>query len=223
MSLSILPDASEIGYPMNVRGIVVAGGSGTRFGGPKHSLALGGVEFWERGVTALNSAGVSDVVVVGDVPGGLPGGERRRDSVQTGLAALPDDTDWVLIHDAARPLASRSLVERVLDRALLGDVDGVVPAIPLADTIKKIDGELVVSTVERLGLVAVQTPQAFRFGVLKAAHAREDDDATDDAALVERAGGRVVHVMGDPINIKITYPDDLAIARAHMESDPGDD
>lgn len=207
---------------MNVRGIVVAGGSGTRFGEPKHSLVLDGVPLWQRGVDALVAAGVSEVVVVGDLPGGVPGGERRRDSVQAGLATLPIDTNWVLIHDAARPLVTRCVVERVLQRASLGDVDGVIPAIPLTDTIKRIDGEFVVATADRLALVAAQTPQAFRFDVLNAAHARSDDDATDDAALVERGGGAVVHVMGDPSNIKITYPGDLAIARACLESKPDD-
>lgn len=209
---------------MNVWGIVVAGGSGARFGEPKHTLTLGGVALWRRGVDVLYAAGVPNVVVIGDVPGGLPGGERRRDSVRAGLAAIPDDTaddtDWVLIHDAARPLATCDLVERVLLRAFVGDVDGVVPAIPLTDTIKRIDGEVVVATVDRLGFVAVQTPQAFRFGVLKAAHAANDDDATDDAALVERANGTVVQVMGDPMNIKVTYPVDLAIARVYLEARP---
>lgn len=197
---------------MHVWGIVVAAGSGTRFGEPKHELVLGGSALWRRAVDALESGGTSNVVVVGDVPGGLPGGERRRDSVRAGLAVIPTEVEWVLIHDAARPLARHSLIRRVLDRAATGDVDGVIPTIPLTDTIKVIRGEVVAATVERSSLVAAQTPQAFRLDVLQGAHDEDDDDATDDASLVERAGGIVVQVRGDSSNIKITYPEDLEIA-----------
>lgn len=180
-------------------------------------MRLDGVELWQRGVDALHDAGIGDVVVVGDVPGGLPGGTRRRDSVAVGLAAVPDGVEWVLIHDASRPLVAGELIRRVLERARRGDVDGVVPAVPISDTIKTVDGESVVRTISRDDLVAVQTPQAFRFGMLRSAHDAHGKDATDDASLVEQVGGTVVHVMGDRMNIKITYPADFAMAQAYVE------
>ncbi|RLE16112.1 MAG: 2-C-methyl-D-erythritol 4-phosphate cytidylyltransferase [Actinobacteria bacterium] len=197
--------------------IVVAGGSGTRFGGPKHRQMLDGVELWQRSVDAFDAAGIEHIVVVGDVPGGIPGGSRRRDSVACGLGAVPDIADWVLIHDAARPLVTPQLIERVLARASMGDVDGVIPAVPVTDTLKRVQDEAVLATVDRNGLSTVQTPQAFRVPVLRAAHDSDITDATDDAGLVERADGTVVAVMGDPMNIKITNPGDLEIARVYLE------
>jgi 2-C-methyl-D-erythritol 4-phosphate cytidylyltransferase len=201
---------------MTTSAIVVAGGSGTRFGGAKHKKELDGVELWRLSVIAFQAVGIENVVLVGDVPGGVPGGSRRRDSVAAGLAMLPDDADWVLIHDAARPLVTPELIQRVVARASVGDVDGVIPAIPVTDTLKRVQEESILATLDRDGLVAVQTPQAFRVPVLKAAHSSDATDATDDAALVERAGGTVVTVMGDPMNFKITMPEDLAIARSYL-------
>ncbi len=166
----------------------------------------------------FTAAGISNVVVVGDVPGGIPGGSRRRDSVERGLDALPADVDCVLIHDAARPLVSVDLIQRLLDRMADGDVDGVIPALPLVDTVKRVDGETVIATVDRSALVSVQTPQAFRLSSLRNAHIADEADATDDASMVERNGGTVVQVMGDAKNLKITVPDDLVVARAHLSS-----
>ena len=201
---------------MAVWAIIVAGGSGVRFGGQKHALLLDGVELWRRSVDAFRTAGVDNIVVVGEVPGGVPGGARRRDSVAAGMAEVPEDVEWVLIHDAARPLVTPQLISRVLARALVGDVDGVIPAIPVADTLKRVQGKRVLETVDRETLVAVQTPQAFALPVLRAAHGSDSSDATDDAGLVERANGTVVTVMGDPMNLKITVPRDLEIARAYV-------
>jgi 2-C-methyl-D-erythritol 4-phosphate cytidylyltransferase len=195
-------------------GIVVAAGRGERFGVPKAEVLLRGVPLWRRAADAMRSAGVGDVVVVGPVPGGIPGGERRRDSVAAGLAALPGDAEWVLVHDAARPLATPGLCRAVLDRLLRDDVDGVVPALPVSDTLKAVVGDRVTTTVPRADLVAVQTPQGFRVATLRRAHLAGDEDATDDAALVERAGGSVVFVPGEPTNLKITLPGDLAVAEA---------
>jgi 2-C-methyl-D-erythritol 4-phosphate cytidylyltransferase len=93
---------------MRVAAVVVAAGSGTRFGGPKHKLLLDDVELWQRSVDVFVAAGVTEIVVVGDIPGGIPGGPRRRDSVANGIAALSGDIDWVLVHDAARPLITRA-------------------------------------------------------------------------------------------------------------------
>lgn len=203
---------------MTTAAIIVAGGSGTRFGRPKHTQLLGGIELWQRSVATFESAGIESIVVVGDVPGGVPGGQRRRDSVANGLAVVPSGTKRVLIHDAARPLVTVALVARVRERVGRDDVDAVVPAVPLTDTIKRIDGDLVEATVDRTGLVAVQTPQGFRLSTLVEAHGSDQTDATDDAAMVERLGGTVVHVPGDPMNIKITFPGDIDVASALLST-----
>jgi len=195
-------------------GVVVAAGRGERFGKPKALVEVGGVPMWQRGVALLESAGAVRIVVVGDVPGGIPGGERRRDSVAAGVAALGPTCDMVLVHDAARPLADAALARRVVGRLLLGDVDAVVPVIPVRDTLKRIAGEEVVETVDRSALVAVQTPQGFRISALTAAQADDGDDASDDAVLIERHGGMVVTVAGDPANLKVTFPEDLAMVEA---------
>ncbi|MEX0825382.1 MAG: 2-C-methyl-D-erythritol 4-phosphate cytidylyltransferase [Acidimicrobiia bacterium] len=197
---------------MNIHGIVVAAGSGARFGASKGTVVLGGRALWEWGRDALLAGGAASVVVVG--AGGLEGGLRRRDSVARGLAAVPYGASHVLVHDAARPLVTPSLVRRVIDRLAVGDADGVVPAIPVRDTIKRVDGESVVETVERSALVAVQTPQGFLLESLRAAHAADDNDASDDALLIEWWGGTVVMVPGEESNLKITYAGDLSIAEA---------
>lgn len=203
---------------MRTWGIVVAGGTGDRFGGPKHAVELLGTALWRRAADVLDAT-CDGVTVVGDVPGGVPGGRRRRDSVAAGLAHVPEDVARVLVHDAARPLASVDLARRVLERLALGGVDGVIPVVPVRDTLKEVDGRTVVATVDRARLVAVQTPQAFRRVVLAEAHATSAEDATDDAQLLERIGARVVTVEGDPRNLKVTYPEDLDVARALLEAD----
>jgi 2-C-methyl-D-erythritol 4-phosphate cytidylyltransferase len=205
---------------MPVWGIVVAAGRGSRFGAPKQFLALNGVRLVDRAVTTA-SAACDHVVVV--LPPGEPwagppvtvtavGGATRSDSVRSGLASVPSDADVVVVHDAARPLATARLFAAVVDAVRAG-ADAAVPGISLSDTVKRVDGDRVVDTVERDDLVAVQTPQAFRAAALRAAHAR-GGDATDDAALVEQSGGVVVVVAGDRRNIKITGADDLALAAA---------
>lgn len=199
---------------MNLYGIVVAAGSGERFGRPKATVELRGVELWRWGVAALEGAGAISVVVVGDVPDGIPGGSRRRDSVAAGLAALPADASHVLIHDAARPLATVDLARAVVERLIRGDVAGVVPAIPIRDTVKRVDDRMVEQTVDREGLAIVQTPQGFDLEVLRRAHAADDQDASDDALLVEKVGGVVAVVPGESTNMKITVPDDLRVAEA---------
>jgi 2-C-methyl-D-erythritol 4-phosphate cytidylyltransferase len=157
------------------------------------------------------------VVVVGDVPGGLAGGPRRRDSVAAGLAALPAEASAVLVHDAARPLATVELAKRVIDRLAVGDVDGVVPAVGVTDAVKSIDASGHVVAVDRASLFVAQTPQGFKPASLLAAHAADDADAADDAELIERWGGTVAFVEGEPSNVKITYPSDLEIAAAMLE------
>lgn len=196
---------------MIVWGVVVAAGLGRRFGGMKQHIELGGVPLWRWGQKALLSGGVDGVILVGPVEGGVPGGERRRDSVAAGLSRLPEAVDYVLVHDAARPLASSGLVGRVIERLAQGDVDGVVPVVPVRDTLKEIAGGAIVGTRDRTNLVLAQTPQGFRLPALMEAHAFFDGDASDDASMVEAMGGAVGWVDGDPGNLKLTYPEDLRV------------
>ena len=200
---------------MSVWAIVVAAGSGDRFGGPKQYQPLGGRRVLDWSVDACRTACDGVVLVVppervadpeeADVV--VAGGASRADSVRAGLAVVPEDADVILVHDAARPRASAALFAAVID-AVRGGADGAVPALPVPDTVKRVDGDHVVETVDRTDLVAVQTPQGFRAEILRKAHA-SCADATDDAALVEQAGGGVVVVPGEPGNGKITHPSDL--------------
>lgn len=192
----------------------MAAGTGDRFGGPKALIEVGGRPLWRWAADALESGGCDLVAVVGDVPGGIPGGLRRRDSVAAGLASAPTDTTHVLVHDAARPLASADLVRRVIARLAVGDVDGVVPAIAIRDTLKHVSGDTVTRTVDRTDLVVAQTPQGFTIEALVRCHGFDDDAATDDAVLVERSGGVVAAIAGEDWNLKVTYPGDLAVVKA---------
>lgn len=144
------------------------------------------------------------------VAAAVAGGATRSESVRAGLAALPPSAGVVVVHDAARPLASDSLFASVV-AAVEAGADGAVPGLPVVDTLKRVEGGRIIETVDREALVAVQTPQAFRADVLRAAH-EAAGDATDDAALVEAAGGTVVVVPGELHNLKLTTPDDLARA-----------
>ena len=204
-------------HDLSFAAVIVAAGSGARFGRAKHDVTLGGTPLWQRCVETMAEAGIDDVIVVGNVPGGIPGGLRRQDSVLAGLEAFDTAPEWVLIHDAARPLLSVSLVRSILSATREG-VDGVIPVLAVTDTIKRIDDDRVITTIDRDDLVAVQTPQAFRFEALIAAHRSAPElDVTDDAALVERAGGTVVVIEGERSNMKVTYPGDLAIAESILE------
>lgn len=198
--------------------IVVGGGSGSRYGATKQYELLGDrrVIDWARDVAAVVSDGVVVVVPPADADRerAIAGGATRSDSVRAGLAAVPADATIVCVHDAARPLASKELFRRVIDAVGAG-ADAVVPGVSVADTVKRVDGGVVVETLPRDRLVAVQTPQAFRADVLRAAHRGGGVD-TDDAALVEALGVAVHVVAGEPANRKITLPDDLAWARAYI-------
>jgi len=143
----------------------------------------------------------------------VAGGATRSASVRAGLRAVPTDADIVVVHDAARPLAEAEHVEIVIDAVHEQHADAAVLAVPVHDTVKRVSGELVTETIDRSDLVAVQTPQAFRAEALRRAHDR-GADATDDAGLVESAGGCVVVVAGDPGNLKITTQRELDMARA---------
>ena len=194
---------------------MVGGGSGQRFGTLKQYELLDDRRVIDhaRATAARCTDGVVLVVPAADAEaeGGVAGGDTRSESVRAGLAALPDDVDIVCVHDAARPLASDALFAAVID-AVCSGADAAIPGVPVSDTIKIVADGVVVETPDRSTLVAVQTPQAFRHSVLVDAHARAGV-ATDDAALVESAGGRVVVIDGEANNRKITMPEDLEWAR----------
>jgi 2-C-methyl-D-erythritol 4-phosphate cytidylyltransferase len=223
------PDATqaEVDDTSGVWTIVVAGGSGQRFGAAKQFETLGDERVIDRSraVAERCSEGVVVVVPASDVAreGGVAGGATRSASVRAGLACVPDHAEIICIHDAARPLAGADVFHRVV-AAVRAGADAAIPGVPVTDTIKVLtpstdDGVLgvVATTPDRSLLVAVQTPQAFRADRLRAAHAG-NGDATDDAALVEADGGRVAVVPGDPRNRKITGPDDLEWARREVAS-----
>lgn len=214
---------------MKFSAVVVAAGSGLR-AGPGVSKAwrlLGGRPLIRWSIERLLAAGAHDVVVVvaaerladaGAALAGLSGwravagGATRRASVVAGLAALAGPPEsLVVIHDAARPYVTSDHVRRLL--AALAEADGVVPVLPVADTLKRGDGRIT-ATVDREGLHRAQTPQAFRLGRLAAAYASwpEGQEPTDDASVMERAGGSVAMVPGDPMLMKLTYAEDFAMA-----------
>lgn len=223
--------------------VVVAAGSGQRLGSdlPKALVEVAGRPLVAHAVRRLAEAGATDIVVVappgnldavraavatgGLEPAVVPGGTARSDSVRAGLDALDDDPEVVAVHDAARGLAPADLVRRVV-AAVQGDVVAAAPALPVADTLKRVEADDVVATVDRTPLVAVQTPQVFRTDVLRAAH-RAGGDATDDLALVEeavaagRAQGRIRVVSGDPLAMKVTHPHDLVVVAALAQQEGG--
>jgi 2-C-methyl-D-erythritol 4-phosphate cytidylyltransferase len=205
---------------MTTWAVVVAAGGATRFGRPKQYEPLGDrrVLDWSlaaarstcEGVVLVVPRGSADAEPQADVV--VEGAATRPGSVRRGLAAVPPEVEIIVVHDAARPLARPSLFRAVVD-AVRDGADGSVCALPVADTVKKVEAAVVQETVSREGLWAVQTPQAFSAAMLRRAHAW-DPEATDDSALVEAIGGRVVVVEGDPHNLKLTVPADLEIALA---------
>ena len=215
---------------MSVWAILVAAGRGERLGldQPKAFAKLGEDPLLAEPLRRLDDSDWVDAIVVvappgweepsillaeelgcGKVSACVPGGETRADSVRAGLAEVPEDAVVVLVHDAARPLVPEAVIERVL-APLVDGWDGVVPGIPVSDTLKRVGADgTVLETVERDSLYAVQTPQAFPADVLRRAVA-SGADATDCAGLVESSGGRVKVVPGDPLLLKVTTADDLA-------------
>ena len=210
--------------------VVVAAGSGSRAGGGKQWRALGGKPVLRWSVEALLKAGAQDVIVVIS-PGSeteaaaaldglsgwraVVGGASRADSVRAGLAALGGpDTRPVLVHDAARPFLSAAVIARCV--AALNEADGALPALPVADSLRRATDGIVSGAVEREALWRAQTPQAFRLKTLTDAFAAwpADEAATDEATVVERNGGRVRIVEGDARLMKLTFPEDFAMAEA---------
>jgi len=204
---------------------VVAGGSGQRFGQLKQFSLLADRPVVEWAVAACRptSSGVVLVVPPGTVDGlthgadiVVEGGTTRAGSVRCGLAVVPDEAEVIIVHDAARPLASEALFRAVIAAVESGGAGGAIPGLAVSDTIKAVDGsQRVTATLDRAGLVAVQTPQAFAADLLRRAHAG-GAEATDDAALVEALGATVRVVPGDSRNLKITTPADLGAAERLM-------
>jgi len=206
---------------MRIASILVAAGSGSRFGAemPKQYLVLAGKPVIRHAAEALAAEThllqpVGDPTAIdaalGDIPHlpPVPGGATRQDSVRAGLEALaPHAPDIVLVHDAARPFIPPGTIPALL--AALDGAPGAIPAAPVADTLKRATGGLISETVPRDGLFRAQTPQAFRFAPLLAAHRAGIKGATDDASLLEAAGLAVAIVAGSEDNIKLTYPEDL--------------
>ena len=217
--------------------ILVAGGAGDRLGAdrPKAFVALGGRVLLAESLERLDASDWIDAVVVAvpseweeaaivlaeelvasKVAAVVTGGATRGESVRAALAEIPDDALVVLVHDAARPLVDDAVIERVL-APLAEGFDGVVPGLPLADTVKRVEGGIVAETVDRSALVTVQTPQAFAATALRSAYRGHDPiDATDCSSLVEAEGGRIRVVAGDIRLLKITTPADLALVESWL-------
>lgn len=221
--------------------VVVAAGSGTRLGAsaPKAFVGIDAHSILRHCLEGVLAGPLAQVVVVvppervgdaltevrevagdrADVTSVVAGGDTRQQSVAAGLAAVWPDVEFVLVHDAARALTPPAVFERVRAALEAGD-DAVLPVLPVIDTIKRVDGETVVTGVDRSQLAAAQTPQGFRRDVLLAAMAEATEDHTDDAALVQAAGHAVVTVAGDERSFKITTPADLERARNLLASVP---
>ena len=212
---------------MRIAALLLAAGSGRRFGSPtaKQYLPLGTRPVIRHAAVALLPyvdllQPVGDATLLAEalhtldkIRPAIAGGETRQQSVRRGLEALdrlpPDQRpDLVLVHDGARPYVPAALVQAVI--AALATHRGAIPCIPLADTLKRVTGDLITATVPRHGLYRAQTPQGFDFATLLALHRTHDEtELTDDAALLERAGVPIAMVEGAEDNIKLTYGDDL--------------
>ncbi len=219
--------------------ILVAAGAGERLGldRPKAFARLAGRPLLAESIARLDASDWIDAIVVAAPPGWeepsillaeelvaskvaavVTGGPTRAESVRLALDEVPDDALVVLVHDAARPLVDDAVVERLLGRLAEG-VDGVVPGVAIGDTVKRVDRGLVAETIEREALVAVQTPQVFVADRLRAAYDGDLSGATDCASLVERAGGRIAVVAGDPRLVKVTTADDLELVARLLDAD----
>ncbi len=224
---------------MTMWAVLVAAGSGDRLAAdrPKAFVRLGDRPLIAESLERLERSDWVDAIVVavpegweepaillaeelgaGKVSQAVTGGATRAESVRLAMDEVPADAAAVLVHDAARPLLPTEVIERVLEP--LGEGwDGVVPALPVADTIKRVERDVVAQTVPRDGLVAAQTPQAFGADTLRAALAGDIDSASDCASLVEARGGRVKVVEGDPRLLKVTTAHDLLVLEAMLASE----
>jgi len=209
---------------MSVWAIVLGGGSGARFGGAKQFEELGGQTLLACSVAAAATVAEGVVVVVpgGVEPPGLPpvegklviatGGAHRAASVRSGLAAVPAGAEVIVVADAAHPLASPALFAAVVDAVRAG-AGGALPGLPLTEVLATVDAEGTrTGGLPREGHVLVQMPHAFRADLLRAAHAQQED-GVEDSAMVAALGARVVVVPGDPVNLHVTTPHELELAR----------
>ena len=216
--------------------LLVAAGAGERLriDRPKAFAVLGGRPLLAESLDRLDGSPWIDAIVVAAAPGWeepsillseelattkvvscVTGGATRAESVRAALTDVSDDAIVVLVHDAARPLVDDAVIERVL-RPLAEGFDGVVPALPISDTIKLVERGVVAKTVSREGLFGAQTPQAFLAPALRRAYSGDLGGATDCASLVERSGGRVAVVEGDRRLLKVTTPEDLALVESWL-------
>ena len=221
---------------MSVWAVLAAAGRGERLGSdrPKAFARLGGRPLLAESLERLEDSGWIDAIVIAAPPdweepsilvaeeiaatkvsSAVTGGASRSESVRLALEEVPAEAAVVLVHDAARPLLPEEVIERVL-APLSEGWDGVVPAVPLADTIKRVEGDRVVETLSREDLVAVQTPQAFLADTLRRAVSGDVSSATDCASLVESQGGRIKVVEGDPRLLKVTDAEDLALVESWL-------
>jgi 2-C-methyl-D-erythritol 4-phosphate cytidylyltransferase len=222
---------------LSVWAVLAAAGRGERLGSdrPKAFARLGGRPLLAESLERLEGSDWIDFIVIaapveweepaillaeelgaGKVSSVVTGGASRSDSVREALAEVADDAAVVLVHDAARPLLPDEVIERVL-APLSEGWDGVVPGLPLSDTVKRVEGDRVVETLPREELVAVQTPQAFVASALRDALSGDISTASDCASLVEARHGRVKVVDGDPRLLKVTSRKDLAVVEAWLE------
>lgn len=218
--------------------MLVAGGVGTRLGidRPKAFALLAGRPLLAESLDRLDRSPWIDAIVVAAPPGWeepaillseelavtkvvscVTGGETRAESVRAALGDVPEEALVVLVHDAARPLVDDAVIERVLSLLAEG-FDGAVPALPVPDTVKRVEKGVVVETVSREGLMGAQTPQAFLAPALRRAFGGDLSEATDCASLVERAGGRVAVTEGDPKLLKVTTAGDLALVESLLSA-----
>lgn len=205
-------------------GIVLAAGAGARFGQRKQFLKLGERRLVDWSVLALQPmcAGLVLVLSQGDewddprVDVVVAGGETRIESARRGLEAIPASAEYVLVHDAAHPLADQKLLESLISAVQEEGIDAALPVLPTRETVMRVGGDRVIETIPRDGLVVVQTPQAFRASVLRAAH-EIGGQVSDDSVLVQRMGAAITLVTGDPRNIHITTTDELAMAERLQE------
>lgn len=204
--------------------IIVAAGSGVRFGQLKQFLLLEGKQVIEWSLQAVKPLKLGVIVVLPpgvdapDLDGVdyfVEGGKTRAESVKRGIDLVPADAEIVLIHDAARPMASTELFASVI-KAIQNGADAAVPGLAVSDTLKKVQGDKV-QTVPREEFILSQTPQSFKAQVIRKAH-ESIIEATDDAALVEELGMKIHIVKGEPYNIKITYPHDLILMSCIIKS-----
>ncbi len=224
---------------MSTWAVLVAAGRGERLGGdrPKAFAPLCGRPLLAESLERLEASDWIDAIVVvapegweepsilvaeelgcGKVTATVTGGPSRGESVRLGVAEAGADAAAFLVHDCARPLLPEDVIERVLT-ALGEGWDGAVPGLPVADTIKRVDGQQVVETLVRAELQAVQTPQAFVADALRSALTGDVSAASDCASLVESRGGRVTVVPGDPRLLKVTTPEDLALVESWLSGE----